>query len=78
MKSTCCCVGQKSSCSGCCARRKRSPLQRRVALGKTFLGSTYRPQFALGIPCAGEREQQALFARLGRELPGHDIKVLVI
>lgn len=78
MKSSGCCGKQCAACSGGCGRRKRSPLQRRQALDKIFTGSTYKPQFALGIVCASEADQAALHAQLQRDLAGRDIKVLVI
>ncbi|MCX7010568.1 MAG: hypothetical protein NTY53_25545 [Kiritimatiellaeota bacterium] len=49
-----------------------------MALGKTFLGATYVPQFALGVLCASEADQAALHAQLLQSLPGRELKVLVI
>ena len=66
MKSPGCCGQPCAACSGRCHRRKRSPLPLRVALGKTFLGATYRPQFALGVMCADEADQAALHGLLNR------------
>ena len=49
-----------------------------MALGKSFAGATYRPQFALGILCADERDQAELHGRLCGLLASREIKVLVI
>lgn len=61
-------------------RRKRSAEQiRRVkVLGKPYQDAAYRPQFAIGIVCRDEADQQRLFRRVGRVARGRDLKVLVI
>ena len=77
MKRSGCDCNHTRACAGC-ACRKRSPLPRRVALGKIFKGITYQPQYALGILCADERDQAKLHTALRRSLTGREIKVLVI
>lgn len=61
-------------------RKKRTAGQiRRVRVrGKEYRDVPYKPQYALGIICAGEAEQLALHASLTALLPAHEIKVLVI
>lgn len=61
-------------------RRKRSAASiRRVnVLGREYRDVAYTPKFALGIVCADESDQQRVFRRLQRIMPGKDIKVLVI
>ena len=78
MKSSGCCGRKDSGCSGCRSCHKRSPLPRRVALNKSFAGSTYRPQFALGVMCRDEADQASLHGCLRGLLAGREIKVLVI
>lgn len=69
----------KSPVSSLVQRAPRRSSRRAVnVLGKSYLAAAYRPQFALGILCGDEGEQRALFDRLGREFPSHEIKVLVI
>lgn len=66
------------------SRRRRAPKRRaeqirRVrVLGKEFRDEGYRPQFAIGIVCRDEQDQQNLFQRVGRIASGRDVKVLVI
>lgn len=40
--------------------------------------AVYRPQFAIGIVCRDEADQQRIFRRAGRFARGRDVKVLVI
>jgi hypothetical protein len=47
-------------------------------LGKTYTEAAYRPQYAIGIVCHDEADQQQLFRRVGRVARGRDLKVLVI
>lgn len=49
-----------------------------AVLGKTYRETKYKPQFAIGLVCLDERDQQRLYRRLSRLLPGREIKVLVI
>ena len=60
------------------APSSRSERRKVTVIGKEFKDVKYRPQFALGILCESEQEQCALFARLGKVLPGKEVKVLVI
>jgi hypothetical protein len=61
-------------------RQKRTGAQiRRVRVGrKEYRDVAYKAQFALGIICADEPEQQRLHRQLSQTLPGHEVKVLVI
>ena len=61
-------------------QRKGKPGEIRTAqvLGKEYRDVAYRPQFALGIHCSDETDQQQLFSQLSTRYPQHDIKVLVI
>jgi hypothetical protein len=61
-------------------RPKRKPDQiRRVQVrGKEYRDVQYTPQFALGIICRDEQDQQALHVRLRPITAGRDVKVLVI
>lgn len=59
-------------------QRRRSPRRTVRVLGKEYRDIAYVPQFALGIPCSDEREQQAIHRKLTKVLPGKEIKVLVI
>jgi len=56
-------------------RQKRRAVR---ALGKDYQAVGYKPQFALGILCRDEAEQQDLHRRLSKLLPGKEVKVLVI
>jgi hypothetical protein len=47
-------------------------------LGKEHKAVAYKPQFAIGLICVDEREQQRVHARLSRMFPSKDVKVLVI
>ena len=62
------------------ARKKRPPasIRRVTVLGREYRDVAYTPKFALGIVCADEGDQQRLYGRLRRIIPGKDIKVLVI
>lgn len=46
--------------------------------GRVHKAAVYRPQYALGILCESEAEQQSLHARLSGLIAGREIKVLVI
>lgn len=56
-------------------RQKRRTVR---ALGKDYQAVGYKPQFALGIICRDESEQQDLHRRISQLLPGKEVKVLVI
>jgi len=66
------------------SRRRRAPKRRadeirRVrVLGKDYKDEGYQPQFAIGIVCRDEADQQKIFQRVGRIAPGRDVKVLVL
>lgn len=60
------------------SKRTAEQIRRATALGKTYHDAAYRPQFALGIVCRNERDQQQLFKRIGRIAAGRDVKVLVL
>lgn len=60
------------------SKRPRQSIRRAAVLGKEYRDVAYTPQFALGILCANEADQQKCFRQLSRQLPGREIKVLVI
>jgi len=57
------------------SRQKRRTVTVR---GKEYKDVAYKPQFALGVLCSDEAEQKRLHRKLTRNLPGKDVKVLVI
>lgn len=59
-------------------KRRATDIRRVKVLGKEYRDAGYRPQFALGIVCHDEQDQQSLFQRLTRLTKGRDVKVLVI
>ena len=60
-----------------CSLRRQKRRTARV-LSKDYQAVGYKPQFALGILCRDEDEQQDLHKRLTRLMPGKEVKVLVI
>ena len=58
--------------------RKRPRLRTVRVLGKQYTDTDYKPQFALGFLCTDEHEQRTLHRTLTRQLPGKEIKALVI
>lgn len=59
-------------------KRRADQIRRVKVLGREFRDAQYKPQFALGIVCHDEADQQRLFRRVQKHAPGRDVKVLVI
>ena len=56
----------------------RFPRRRVRVLQKEYHSIGYKPQFAIGILCASQKDQQRLYRSLAKSLPDHEVKVLVI
>lgn len=83
MKSPICrsnCRGRPCGPQCACAapRRPRRLPEVKARDGRVHKGAIYRPQFAVGIVCRDEADQQALFKKLAADLDGREVKVLVI
>ena len=59
-------------------RRPRGVRRHARACGRDYVEAAYQPSYALGIVCANESEQHALFTKLRKIVPDREIKVLVI
>ena len=59
-------------------KRRAEQIRRAKVNGREYRDAAYKPQFALGIICRDERDQQHLFSRARRFAPGRDVKVLVL
>jgi len=60
------------------SKRRAEQIRRVRVAGREFRDVAYKPQFAIGIVCRDEADQQKIFQRVGRFAAGRDVKVLVL
>ena len=66
------------ACACCRPRRARRLPAVKARDGRVHKGAIYKPQFAIGILCRDEQDQQDLYRELAPRMAGREVKVLVI